>query len=243
MECGVLAHLHNPHQLSEWNFSMRICEAHHGLTVLRKQDGARVLCLGSFRTSKSPSRSRKMWSQTCGLWPLGGSSNAFTGVAYQLVTVWFVTVAKLQLWGSRTVILWPGLTTWGTVLKHGSFRKVESHCPQWTMYGYSPSVGTHTQREWERGGCCVAAALWEPQASARGRSMGCGDTGLNVFTAKLQGGEFSATEWAIMRTECRKSQQNRWDQIVPVYPGGGKLTLRAWSTRGLWVVSFCQAHL
>lgn len=40
---------------------MHVCEAHHGLTVLRVQSGAHVLCSGQFRTIKSPSGSRKTW--------------------------------------------------------------------------------------------------------------------------------------------------------------------------------------
>lgn len=51
-----------------------------------------------------------------------------TGVAYQIFTLQFIPVAKLQLWSSNKIILWLGVTTTcGTVLKGCSTRKVESH--------------------------------------------------------------------------------------------------------------------
>ena len=49
--------------------------------------------------------------------------------ACQIFTLWFITLAKLQLWSSNKIILWLGVTTlWGTVLKGCSNRKVENHC-------------------------------------------------------------------------------------------------------------------
>lgn len=63
-----------------------------------------------------------------------GSNNLFTGIIYdnwkaEMVILWFITLAKLQLWGSNKIILWSGVTTtWRTALKGHSIRKVENHC-------------------------------------------------------------------------------------------------------------------
>jgi hypothetical protein len=55
----------------------------------------------------------------------GGSHKGYS--AYQVFTLWFTTVAKLQLQSSNEIILWGGgvTTTWGTVLKGHSIRKAE----------------------------------------------------------------------------------------------------------------------
>ena len=56
------------------------------------------------------------------------------GVEYQISILHigylqFITVAKLQLWNSKEIILWLGVTTtWGTILKGRSTRKVKNHC-------------------------------------------------------------------------------------------------------------------
>jgi hypothetical protein len=50
-------------------------------------------------------------------------------LVYEIFTLWFVTEAKLQLWSSNGIIVWLGVTTtWGTVLKDFSIKKVASHC-------------------------------------------------------------------------------------------------------------------
>ena len=47
---------------------------------------------------------------------------------YQIFTLQLITVAKLQLWRGNETILWLRVTTtWGTVLKSCSNRKVENH--------------------------------------------------------------------------------------------------------------------
>jgi hypothetical protein len=46
-------------------------------------------------------------------------------------------MAKLQLWSSSEIILWLGVTTtWGTLLKGCSVRKVESHYPKDSYVGF-----------------------------------------------------------------------------------------------------------
>ena len=66
--------------------------------------------------------------------PLGESNDPLQGshIIYpicQVFTLRFVTVAKLQVWNSNEIILWLKVTTtWGTLLKGCSVRKVESHC-------------------------------------------------------------------------------------------------------------------
>ena len=51
--------------------------------------------------------------------------------AYQIFTLWFISVAKLQLWSSNEVILWLGVTTaWGTVLNGWNIGKAEN---QWSI--------------------------------------------------------------------------------------------------------------
>ena len=43
--------------------------------------------------------------------------------------LWFITVAKLQLWSSNEIILWLGVTTkWETVSKGHSLRKGKNNC-------------------------------------------------------------------------------------------------------------------
>ena len=57
--------------------------------------------------------------------PLGSQSRY---PAYQIFTLWFITVAKLQLWSSNEIIIWWGVTiAWGTGLKCHSIRKIESY--------------------------------------------------------------------------------------------------------------------
>jgi hypothetical protein len=50
-------------------------------------------------------------------------------VTYQILTLWFITVAKLQSWNRNGIIFWLRVTTvWGTILEGCSIRKVESCC-------------------------------------------------------------------------------------------------------------------
>lgn len=56
----------------------------------------------------------------CGSWPLWQTSIS------KILTLQFNTIAKLQLW--RSIVLWSGITTWGTVLQNHSLRKAENHC-------------------------------------------------------------------------------------------------------------------
>lgn len=57
------------------------------------------------------------------------SKDFFIGVAYQIFTLPFIIVAKLQLWSRNEIILWLGVnTTRRTLLKGSSVRKVENHC-------------------------------------------------------------------------------------------------------------------
>lgn len=57
------------------------------------------------------------------------SKDFFTGVAYQMFTLPFIIMAKLQLWSSNEIILWLGVNiTRGTLLKGSRIRKVENHC-------------------------------------------------------------------------------------------------------------------
>jgi hypothetical protein len=63
--------------------------------------------------------------------PLGGQMTLSHGSnircpAYQVLRLWFITVAELQLWNSK-ITLWLGVTgTRGTVLQGNGIRKVES---------------------------------------------------------------------------------------------------------------------
>ena len=53
--------------------------------------------------------------------------------AYQIYTLWHITVAKLQAWKSHRILLWLEVTTtWGTLSKGCSVRKVESRCQRET---------------------------------------------------------------------------------------------------------------
>jgi len=63
---------------------------------------------------------------TCGLQPLCGSHIRYP--AFQIFTLQFITVVKLQLWSSNEIIFWLKVTrTWRTVLKGPSIRKVGNH--------------------------------------------------------------------------------------------------------------------
>ena len=72
-----------------------------------------------------------LWVAT--LW--GESNDFFIRFTYKIFTLWFTTVAKLQLWISSEILLWLGVpTTWGTVLKGHSIRMVEKHCSRGYFY-------------------------------------------------------------------------------------------------------------
>lgn len=70
--------------------------------------------------------STKLWNGSSQ--PVGWDPHP-PGVTYQIFTLRFIGVAKLQLWSSNEIISWLGVTTtWGTVLKRCGIRKVENHC-------------------------------------------------------------------------------------------------------------------
>ena len=51
------------------------------------------------------------------------------GLLENIFTLWFIIVAKLQLWSNSKNNFTVGEQhKWGTVLKDGSIRKVENHC-------------------------------------------------------------------------------------------------------------------
>lgn len=50
-----------------------------------------------------------------------------TLLAPKIVTFPFTIVAKWQIWSSNKIILWSGVTTWGTVLRSQSIWKVETY--------------------------------------------------------------------------------------------------------------------
>ena len=67
--------------------------------------------------------------------PCGESHSLFIWITNKIFTLWFTTVAKLQLWVISEILLWLGVTTtWGTVLKGHSIRKVEKHCSRGYFY-------------------------------------------------------------------------------------------------------------
>ena len=67
--------------------------------------------------------------------PCGESHGLFIWITNKIFTLWFTTVAKLQLWISSEILLWLGVpTTWGTVLKGHSIRMVEKHCSRGYFY-------------------------------------------------------------------------------------------------------------
>ena len=71
--------------------------------------------------------------------PCGESHDLFIWIIYKIFTLWFTTVAKLQLWISSEILLWLGVpTTWGTVLKGHSIRKVEKHCCSRGYFYFKP---------------------------------------------------------------------------------------------------------
>ena len=70
---------------------------------------------------------------TCMLRPIWGSHILY--LAYQIFTLWFIPVAKSQLWSSNEISLWLGVTTtWGTALEGCSIWKVENHCARWSCH-------------------------------------------------------------------------------------------------------------
>ena len=75
---------------------------------------------------------------TCESWPLvwGNHMTLLQGphiryLAYQIFTLQFTTVSKLQLWGSNKILLWLEITTTrGTILKSHRATKVENLWPR-----------------------------------------------------------------------------------------------------------------
>ena len=71
--------------------------------------------------------------------PCGESRDLFILITYKIFTLWFTTVAKLQLWISSEILLWLGVhTAWGTVLKGHSIRMVEKHCCSRGYFYFKP---------------------------------------------------------------------------------------------------------
>lgn len=58
-----------------------------------------------------------------------GCNPSDNGLPPKIVTLWFITVVKWQLWGSNENNVMLGVTaTWGAESKGRSLRKAESHC-------------------------------------------------------------------------------------------------------------------
>lgn len=78
----------------------------------------------------------ELWFSTCELrfdplgvkWPF--HRGHISDILHVIYALWFITVARLQLWSSKEIISWLGVTTWGTALKWHSIWKVENHCPR-----------------------------------------------------------------------------------------------------------------
>lgn len=82
-----------------------------------------------------------LWHQfsTCGLWPT--LSQGLLPKTIGKHTLWLITIAKLELWSIREIILWPRVSTArGTALKGHSIKKVENHYSRGTLRptGHSP---------------------------------------------------------------------------------------------------------
>ena len=66
---------------------------------------------------------------TCGSWPLWGYISDILHIrcpAYQIFTLWLITIAKLQLWSNRIILYLGVTTTCGTILEGHSIRKLET---------------------------------------------------------------------------------------------------------------------
>ena len=100
------------------------------------------------------------WFSTCGSQHLWESPISY--VVYQIVSLQFTTVAKLEFRSSSVLIVlfffffaWGEITTaWGTVLKGGSLRKVEDHGFRMTVNDFHLVSGPEPwmKTEWEP--CC-----------------------------------------------------------------------------------------